>query len=84
MTIDDQASQELNLWSNEVECNLYVDWFLGNGTHTLTLTLVGLDPIVSTTPLPGNEGGSTVPVLHLTDIVCVHHAPAVRYTSDAA
>ncbi|GJE92872.1 SKG6 domain-containing protein [Phanerochaete sordida] len=69
MIIDDQEPQELNLWSNDVECNLYVDWFLGNGTHTLTLTLVGIDPVVSTTPLPGNEEGVTSPVLHLTDIV---------------
>lgn len=69
MVMDDQPPQELNLWSKDVECNLFVDWYLGNGTHTLTLTLLGLDPIVAGTPLPGNEAGATAPVMHLTDIV---------------
>ena len=72
LVMDDQPPQELNLWSKDVECETFVDWYLGdNATHTLTLTLVGLDPIVAETPLPGNEAGATAPVMHLTSIVYV-------------
>ena len=64
---DNQPMVELNLWSEDVECNLFADWYFGNGSHTLTLTLLGLDPVLNET-LAGNV--DTAAVLRLTDIVC--------------
>ena len=44
MLADNQPLQEPNLWLEGIECNLLADWDLSSGSHTLTLTLLGLDP----------------------------------------
>lgn len=68
--VDDGIPYMLNLWSNDVECGLFVDYYLANGSHTLKLTLRNLDAIlhaINETDL-SNEGTILNPVLHLTDI----------------
>lgn len=70
--VDDMTPYALNLWSDEVECGLFVDYFLGNGSHTMTLTLHGIDEILNTTVGEENEGSIVTPVLHLTNIECAN------------
>ncbi|KIP02546.1 hypothetical protein PHLGIDRAFT_16479 [Phlebiopsis gigantea 11061_1 CR5-6] len=66
--VDDMTPYALNLWSDNVECGLFVDYFLGNGSHTMTLTLHNIDEILNTTLGEENEGSIVTPVLHLTNI----------------
>lgn len=68
---DNQSVYALNLWSSTVKCGLFVDYYLGNGSHTLTLTLRGVDAVINSTVDGVTEGPVQTPVLHLTDIVCV-------------
>ena len=60
--VDDQMPFELDLFSENVTCGLFVDYFLGNGTHQVTVTLKGASSQV-------DEGHSSNPVMHLTEMM---------------
>ena len=64
VSVDDEQPYEGDLYLDDVECTLFVDYYLGNGTHNMTIELLGKSLNVS-------EGVAITPVLHLTDIVCV-------------
>lgn len=65
--VDDLEPYEVDLRSDTVECDLFVDYYVGFGLHNMTLTLKGPSP----ESIVVGEGGSTQPVLHLTDITYV-------------
>lgn len=60
--VDDQEPYEGNLYQDNVGCSLFVDYYLGNGTHDVTILLTGKSDNVT-------EGSSYSPVLHLTEIM---------------
>lgn len=62
--VDNEEPYNGNLYSADVECGLFVDYYLGNGTHNMTIQLVGKSDNVT-------EGEAITPVMHLTDIMCV-------------
>lgn len=64
VTIDDQQPYEGDLFLDDIQCSLFVDYYLGNGTHNMTVELVGKSENAT-------EAGTITPVVHLTDIVCV-------------
>ncbi len=70
LQVDGQELHTYNLRSDVVQCELFVDDYLSDGTHNLTLTLAGTDNSNYT----GTEGhASQSPVFHLTEILYVNH-----------
>ncbi|KAI0790313.1 hypothetical protein BC629DRAFT_1512851 [Irpex lacteus] len=66
LQVDGQELHTYNLRSDVVQCELFVDDYLSDGTHNLTLTLAGTDNSNYT----GTEGhASQSPVFHLTEIL---------------
>ncbi|PSR79931.1 hypothetical protein PHLCEN_2v6832 [Hermanssonia centrifuga] len=61
VAVDDEEPFTQNLFSEDVRCGNLFTYELGNGTHTMSLTLRGAT-------VTGNEGNTTQPVLHLTSI----------------
>ena len=67
LLVDDQEPFEGDLYFDDVECSLFVDYYLGNGTHNMTIILSGRGP--NLTESEQDEGLSITPVLHLTEIM---------------
>jgi hypothetical protein len=59
--IDDKSSFVKNLYSKNVTCDLYFDYSLANGTHNMTMTLMGVSPEMEAM-------GDTTAMLHLMEI----------------
>lgn len=74
--VDDLAPYEVSLWSRNVSCGVFVDQFLGNGSHSMKLSLIG--PATS-----GSEGLSYTPVMHLMSIWCVWDFPLIGRSADS-
>ncbi len=64
VAVDDEEPFTQDLFSEDVRCGNFFTYELGNGTHTMSLTLRGAT-------VTGNEGNTTQPVLHLTSITYV-------------
>ncbi|PSR79933.1 hypothetical protein PHLCEN_2v6834 [Hermanssonia centrifuga] len=75
VAIDDEEPFEQELFSEDVKCANFFTYELGNGTHTMSLTLIGASVDV-------NEGTAPQPVLHLTNIT--YYVPLAAHSASSA
>ncbi|KIP02536.1 hypothetical protein PHLGIDRAFT_290849 [Phlebiopsis gigantea 11061_1 CR5-6] len=66
--VDNMMPFAFSLWSKDVSCGLFVDYFLRNGSHTMILTLHNVNETLNPSVDEENEGSIVTPVLHLTNI----------------
>lgn len=62
MTVDDELPYEGDRFSDDVQCSLFVDYYLENGTHNMAIELIESGE-------KATKGEAITPMLHLTDIV---------------
>lgn len=65
VAMDDQAPFTMDLYAVDVTCGTFFEYDVGNGTHTMTITLLDISPANM------GDGNATQPVLHLMGIECV-------------
>ena len=81
--VDNQIPFNLDLWTNDVVCGLLVNYYLKNGSHTMTLTLHDTyDSILDAAVDEENKVSMVKPVVHLTNIECEN--PMFPFSNDTS
>ena len=77
--MDDEEPFTVNLWTPNVTCSEYFEYDVGNGSHTMVLSL-----IETPADIASSEGNLLEPVLHLTSITYVLLRNGNRHTREYA
>ena len=69
VAVDGSSPSTYNSHSDNVQCEMFIDYFLGFGAHNLTLTLTGTNEHYQVSE--GMVSGAS-PVFHITSILFVN------------